>query len=340
LLKSFKALIDALLAFAESLAQSALEAFTAPIYIPVISEILADFGISEFSALDVISWLAAVPVTVGYKAVKSEAPFPDNELTTFLSKDAQDFEAVVKRFSATSRPMLAAAGVGDSTPSELTGKPEDEFNKPFSIAFHSGSGLLSLISMATGIAEIYYIKNPVGDVISIPNGVRIVNGGVSLIDSVLRFTVNRIVPHAPLKDQSQANLSVTANWLTLLHKMVFAAGPVVNYKDNFKYFIKAGAFTDFFLILGQVVMTGIHLAEVRTHSSYGHDENAAIVDEVSGICTYSARICRDLLALEVGKLFDPETEAVIDAGLAGGFAAARFLQSGLQFSEAGLEGGH
>jgi hypothetical protein len=90
-----------------------------------------------------------------------------------------------------------------------------------------------------------------------------------------------------------------------------------------------GAGTDVLLVAAQTTFTGGHLYEIRQKPVYGNDENLAIVDEVSNICTYIARLSRDFLIVDSVDPIDPE----VKVGFAATFAAARFAQAGLQFGE-------
>src|SRR5262249_22418687 len=111
-LKTLKNVVDALLAVLESLTDWARRCFEEDaLYIPIVSEILEEFGVPEFTVSDLCCLLAAVPLTIGYKLATGAAPFPDNELTTYLRKDAPDFASVLKRLSGAdhARAHLAAA---------------------------------------------------------------------------------------------------------------------------------------------------------------------------------------------------------------------------------------
>jgi hypothetical protein len=328
-LKSFKALIHALLALFDALAQTAMQAFTGPLYIPVISEILALFGISDFSALDVISWLAAFPVTIAYKALKSEAPFPDTAQTTFLSSGAPDFESVINKLNGTPRPIAAAVG-GTAASTSFVGAGEswDKEQRVFFSCLHAGSGCLAGVAAVTGIIEAEILsKEPESPLLS---GPRMVIGGVSVMDAMLRFSANMGLPHAPIKDPLswKAGAARVANGLTIFNKLIFSASPML----GMPVYSKIGAVSDFAFIIWQVVMTGIHFEEL-SKAPHGHDEKMAFIDEGSSISVYLARACRHLLVLDVGKLLGPYGEA----GLAGGVVAMRIFQAALQFTEVGLE---
>jgi hypothetical protein len=327
-LKSFKAVVDVLLALLESVAQAAVQLLTDNLYIPVVSEILSEFGIPEFSPLDVITWLAAIPTTIGYKIVTGDVPFADNELTRFLSRDAIDFKSIVDKFAPAPRPESEVVGDGAASTSFAgANQPDGTDRKAFSAAFHFGSAALALCTAGSGLAEIY-LKDDAG-VVPVP--VRALIGGVGLADAGVRLAVNSIVPHVPLKDPTTAGVSNTINWLTFLQKTIFAAGPTLVHGEDsrMKVFVKFGAVTDICCLIAQAVMTGFHIHEIRQAASYGHNEKQAILDEVSRICVYAARVCRNVLALDDSKA---SAEYLIP-----GFIAARGFQALFQLTEGIVE---
>ncbi|QIW97853.1 hypothetical protein AMS68_003371 [Peltaster fructicola] len=107
--------IDALFGALHALTTSALAVLDAKIHIPVISDILADIGMPEFSFLDLLTWIAAQGYTVMYKLAKDKAPFPDNNTTQALA-GAQNFAELSSALKAAPTRMVAhglyAAGHG------------------------------------------------------------------------------------------------------------------------------------------------------------------------------------------------------------------------------------
>ncbi|KAL8715211.1 MAG: hypothetical protein Q9220_001169 [cf. Caloplaca sp. 1 TL-2023] len=70
----------------------------APISIPVLSPFYRSITGSELSFLDVMCFIAAIPVTIMYKIVAGVAPFPDDSTTSALinAKDFASFKNIVK----------------------------------------------------------------------------------------------------------------------------------------------------------------------------------------------------------------------------------------------------
>lgn len=93
-LDSAKVVMDALFEVLIDLAAAAFEILNTQIYIPVVSDILSDFGVPSFSFLDLFCWIAAIPVTIVYKIANNSAPFLDDANTSFLIS-ATDYQTVV-----------------------------------------------------------------------------------------------------------------------------------------------------------------------------------------------------------------------------------------------------
>ena len=75
-LDSARQILDAafdLISGAAGLLQEVLEA---TIHIPVVSDVLNFFGVKDFSLLDVLCFVAAIPATLFYKVAFGSAPFP------------------------------------------------------------------------------------------------------------------------------------------------------------------------------------------------------------------------------------------------------------------------
>ncbi|HZY63896.1 MAG TPA: hypothetical protein VFE38_15355 [Edaphobacter sp.] len=111
-------LLDLLLTTAENLLVTGMDIIAAvigtivdmldaPIKIPVISAIYREFADADLSILDLMCLVAAIPVTVIYKLVKDETPFPDNDLTNRM-KTASDL-AAFREVLQSSRPKSSTA---------------------------------------------------------------------------------------------------------------------------------------------------------------------------------------------------------------------------------------
>lgn len=113
-LRSAQVVVDALLDFLHLVAVKVIEFLDTPIHFPVLSDILNAIGVPDFSMLDLVCWVAAVPVTIIYKigtaiSGNARAPFPDDAETTFLS-ETTDFPTIVAAFSRSQ--LVTSSGGG------------------------------------------------------------------------------------------------------------------------------------------------------------------------------------------------------------------------------------
>lgn len=75
---------DVLLSLIIAVAEDFMSMLTCPVSIPVLSDILSDFGVSSPSVMEVLGWVAAVPATVIYELATQAKPFSVDEDVTFL----------------------------------------------------------------------------------------------------------------------------------------------------------------------------------------------------------------------------------------------------------------
>ncbi|MFO1056578.1 MAG: hypothetical protein U1E53_06365 [Dongiaceae bacterium] len=73
---SAKNLLDAVIDILCQLAANALHLLDTPIHIPVVSDILSDLGVPEFSLLDLFCWVGAFAANAIYVAIYGKEPFP------------------------------------------------------------------------------------------------------------------------------------------------------------------------------------------------------------------------------------------------------------------------
>jgi hypothetical protein len=334
-LKSVRVVVDALLDVFILLARAALDALNAPIHIPVISDILNAIGIPDFSMLDAVCWVAAVPVTIGYKigaalAGKGDvAPFPDNPTTEFL-RTVSDFTQLSAAFGA---PVLTASGDAAGVRPVLVGaaagpidiSPTDAMI--VSIALHSASGVFGIESAFLDSFECL-IPNA-----AVPTPLTAACVSAAVLGGVSRAVANVLVPHDPLE-----------NLVARYYNAVFAAAFGMNKaiwgfhgwvadptKDPTDYRARSAAF-DAVLVIPAMVITCVHLGELAKLTE-NKDRTMAILDETSYLATYVGRV---LYTAIVNGAFDSNEEVKL------GFAAAMGITSVahgcLQLTEAAVEG--
>ncbi|HTE26902.1 hypothetical protein [Flavitalea sp.] len=91
-----------------SLATTVVDTFNAPIDIPVISWLYKKIsGGNDFSIVDLMCLVVAIPATIVYKVIENESPFPDSDATTAQLISAPDFETIVTILTT---PIVTAVG--------------------------------------------------------------------------------------------------------------------------------------------------------------------------------------------------------------------------------------
>ena len=154
-LESARNVLDAMFDLVADIAQSALDLLDAPIHIPVVSDVLNFFGVPDFSFLDVICWIGAIPATLMYKIIADAAPFPDTPETAALIS-VPDYPSLLAMFGATPQvtaPQVAAPHAMMAVPRTQAADPS-----PGDIAIHfTGhffSGVCALIVTPLQAVEI------------------------------------------------------------------------------------------------------------------------------------------------------------------------------------------
>jgi hypothetical protein len=104
-----------------SLVETVVELLDTPIHIPVLSDILNEFGVPDFSFLDIACWIASVPANLLYKAVHGVTPFPDDAHTTFLI-DTKDYATLLAAFQNPGPQPLHTAIASAAAASEASGR--------------------------------------------------------------------------------------------------------------------------------------------------------------------------------------------------------------------------
>ncbi|MFI9553321.1 hypothetical protein [Nonomuraea endophytica] len=96
-----------------ALVDGVMDILDATIEIPVLSWLYKEVSGNDLSLLDAACLVAAIPVTIGYKLIADEAPFPDDATTTALI-DAPDF-ATIQRICNPADVRAARGAAKDST---------------------------------------------------------------------------------------------------------------------------------------------------------------------------------------------------------------------------------
>ena len=324
-LRSAKVVMDALIDLLIALFDAAIESLDAPIHIPVLSDILNAIGIADFSLLDALCWVTAVPVTIAYKiatAIEGDAraPFPEGPEATFLATVA-DFDSLQAAFRP--RPLAAASvaqveGIIPEVPAA--------YRTAVSVTLHSVSGAAGWVSAFIDADESLIPTLEVPRLLSVGTVVSAIVGGLS------RAVANLLVPHDALKNADGNIASRFFVALFLLNKISWGAAGL-NDKISAKVDTRAwSAGIDAVLVIPALAITIVHFVELGDDPA-GKDRSMAILDEVSYLSTYVGRVLYTLIVTgAVGE--DPE----VKAGVATAMAITSVIHGAIQFGVAAEEG--
>lgn len=301
-LESAEVVMDAMLDIIYELVSAVLDVLDTEIYIPVISDILKDFGVPSISFLDLFCWITAVPVTIGYKIDEGKAPFPDDASTTFL-KTATTWESIEQVFTSSNTSlkqsgavMLEAIAVNDTAEVSVDSNSNSDrislsesTKKAIFVSGHAASGFLTINScfVSTFEAEAETGKNP----FSIPSAVLgVLSAGTKGIAALL-------VPKEPLKNTTMQWVNRITTGSVILSKLIFS-GPAQKKFGAASGTMKilkvadgraTGAIVNSILVIPAVACTLWHFYEL-SQDSPSSTRSAAIIDELSNVTSYISRI--------------------------------------------------
>jgi hypothetical protein len=109
ILKSTKNLVVKIVDIIKIIANGLLDALDASINIPVLSSIYKTISGYDLNFLDLICLIGAIPITVIFKIITNEMPFPDDSLTQSLI-DAPDFTSLRKLLSPPNNKAFSTQG--------------------------------------------------------------------------------------------------------------------------------------------------------------------------------------------------------------------------------------
>lgn len=187
-LDSCRKLLDAAFDVIDTVADLLLSMLDTPLHIPVVSDVLNFFGVPDFSILDLVCWVGAIPATLLYKLAKGSAPFPDNQETAALIA-APDYPSLLALFGV-APPQLSAAEQDTATAKAIPGLDPAAY-----VGGHLVSAASSFIGGPLSSAEAW--RDP-GSKLGTWSGVVAIIGGAG--QGVAGYVVNQIVPVQPIKD--------------------------------------------------------------------------------------------------------------------------------------------
>lgn len=305
-LESFRIVVDALLDVIYSMAEDVLQIFETPIHIPIVSDILEEFGVPEFSFLDVICWVAAVPVTIAYKLAEGKAPFADDDQTKTLV-EAKSFSSLASMFPGAPTvtllnrqslvpAMVAEAIYAGSGPMAAYGAEDNSGLMPISettanvvfVICHGIAGVSGLFSALLDTAE---SAEPSGNnPLVIPAAISAIVGGG------LQVGANFLVPKNPIQNTAVSVISFGTSCIRGVCKGIFS-GPGQKFmggKAKLKKFTVedargVGSIVDAVLVIPALACSCWHFSELAEAKST-QSRTEAILDESSNIAAYLARV--------------------------------------------------
>ncbi|HKQ05910.1 MAG TPA: hypothetical protein VJ464_12310 [Blastocatellia bacterium] len=345
-LRSAQVVIDALLDLFSVVAKKAMDIFDRPIHIPVISDILNAIGIPDFSMLDILCWIAAVPVTIGYKLAAAlagegdKAPFPDNDETKRLI-GATDFQSLVAAFNGAAHSLQSA----DTAQAEMTAAGPIPMSKETAeavfISLHTVAGACGLVSAVLDFSE-SQIPNA-----AVPTTLTVACVASAIVGGGSRAAANTLVPQYPIESSffGTKGLGFSQSYLFLINKALWSMpgqlilGNLSKWKtgQDWKAALPKdpramGACFDAAIVLPALVCTCWHFHEL-SQKPEGKARAIAFLDETSFMATYIARV---MYTAVVTGLLDADKEVEFAAAVVIG--VAQVAHGGLQITEAALQG--
>lgn len=284
-LDSVKNVIDALLDIIYDMAKTALKVLTTPIHIPVVSDILEVLGVPEFSFLDVICWVGAIPVTIAYKIVKGEEPFPDDKYTSALI-GAKSFSELEALFPSGSNTELFAKTSSAGTTGIIT-LPETVATTVF-ITCHAVAGTSGLISALLDSCE---AAEESGDnELVIPAAISAILGGGLQVGS------NIFVPKNPINNTAVSWIYRVTSGIRVVCKIIFS-GPGQKFLEgksvlgnlNVQNARGVGSVVDAVLVIPALACSCWHFYELANEDATT-SRTDAILDELSNVMAYITRV--------------------------------------------------
>ncbi|KAK4112979.1 hypothetical protein N656DRAFT_751974 [Canariomyces notabilis] len=282
-LSSAQVVMDALLDVLSSVASALLDALDTKIYIPVISDILGAIGVPSLSFLDLVCWLGAVPLTVVYKLVEDEPPFPDTDLVKRLINASS-----LDEFKAAIQPQPR------QTLTVTSNRPQKSQAVSVERLYQHCHYVAGMLSWANILFVTIEVPEPPGKIRDILGSLTEFNwiAGTSLMALADEF-----IEKMPVEGTWTKVLSGGALGLTILSKLYFF-GPAQSFLKTTRLVQKwpmlipedsrtVTATIDAVLTLPTYLVTVVHFAQLAGKPT-GKDQDAAIVAECANLCGYFA----------------------------------------------------
>jgi hypothetical protein len=298
-LNTFENVADAVLNLLCALAESALERFDIPIHIPVLSDVLNSFGVLDFSFLDAVCWVMAVPANLLYKSMFNATPFPENEDTKLIIA-AKSWEDLCAAFSLSLQP------VKHSSVRSIMAKPKAEAEDhtfkvdglltglPDKIR-HTVSLILQFVAdfctFTSAILCGYEATELSGDnKFSIPSAI------VNVIGAVTNGFAFSLVLYDPIECEGIVEISLMITVVRIMSKVIFSTPGLAVFKKCSppgSFLVDdprgVGAIFDAVFILPELIVSIWHFTELGKKPA-SRTRSIAIIQEVGSMTSYISRI--------------------------------------------------
>jgi hypothetical protein len=261
---------------------------------------LSEYGLQEFSILDIICWVVAVPATLVFKTIYNRAPFPDNEETSFLI-NTRDYEKLLKVFSPTppvaavsARSLTAGPTVASVSRAVVSSEGAIALSQGVSrsvfVTGHCVSGFCAL--MGAIVSTIEAMEESGGNPFSIFSGVLGIIGGVSAA------MADVLVPYDPIDNKVVAKVRTVTTGTRILCKVIFSGPAQKSFAKSSsitvnKLVVKdgrgVGSIVDATLVIPGLFTSIYHFVEL-SKKPVSASRSIAIVDEVAIVTSFLNRI--------------------------------------------------
>jgi hypothetical protein len=252
-------------------------------HIPVVSDILAEFGLEIPSIIDILSWVTAVPSTLLYKIMFNESPFPDDAITNkyLNATKLADFAPTPNTTTQAAMPVAQSRMAVEPVRAELavtgsaTKKTPTEEDKRAFRTWHIISAVAAILNAPVSVVDALD-PNPANEEGKASAFWSILSGATWGLASVFE-------PQAPVKD---AGFSIASKVFLALRigNLVITSGKVPKIAQH----RKIGSIIDAVIGVANLVISIEHFVELGKDDS-SNEKTLAILDETSFLFGYIAR---------------------------------------------------
>lgn len=285
-----------------------------PIWIPIVSNILEEiFGFEiQFSLLDILCLVGAIPATLIYKILNQKAPFTADDGFSTQIMNATDYQS-----------LQTALGV-NNTPTDYS----KEFYSSFWLPESAKNVIFETSHILSGfMAGVFGVLVIVEDIAQLPwvpyvSQARSYSSG---IQSIGYTAAGVLAKPYPIQNSAVSKLSSAITYIGVASSILFGiAGKKSSNEASKSLIAEAGAVVDILISLTAIAPVAYHFVELAEVDS-NNMRTLAIIDE-------TARICGNLgsISADIAKFDAEPTTSIVIAGVSAGVS---LVNGGLQIAE-------